>query len=97
MVTGQIPDDFARVSERLAHTFAVRQVKAIPGPAYGTVILLLLCGDPLTQLVAALPVAAAPDFTALPVALQEDGLPYLLRLFGTRSSSSVRPVPGRAR
>ena len=32
MVTGQIPDDFAKVAERLAHTFGVRQVKAAPGP-----------------------------------------------------------------
>jgi S-DNA-T family DNA segregation ATPase FtsK/SpoIIIE len=33
MVTGQIPDDFAKVSERQAHTFGVRQVKATSGPA----------------------------------------------------------------
>src|SRR3712207_9561648 len=31
-----------------------------------------------------IPVAAAPDFAALPVAAQEDGLTYLLRLFGTQ-------------
>jgi FtsK/SpoIIIE family len=84
MVTGQIPDDFAKVSERLAHTFGVRQVKAMPGPSFGTVVLVLLRGDPLTRLVAPQAVTAAPDFTALPVALQEDGATYLLRLFGTQ-------------
>ena len=84
MVTGQIPDDFARVSERLAHTFGVRQVKAIPGPTFGTVVLVLLRGDPLTKLVPALPVAGTPAFTALPIGVQEDGRPYLLRLFGTQ-------------
>ena len=84
MVTGQIPDDFAKVSERLAHTFGVRQVKAILGPTFGTVVLVLLRGDPLTTLVPALPVAGTPDFTALPSGLQEDGRPYLLRLFGTQ-------------
>ncbi len=84
MVTGQIPDDFAKVSERLAHTFGVRQVKAMPGPTFGTVVLVLLRGDPLTTLVPALPVAGTPDFTALPIGLQEDGRPYLLRLFGTQ-------------
>jgi S-DNA-T family DNA segregation ATPase FtsK/SpoIIIE len=84
MVTGQIPDDFAKVSERLAHTFGVRQVKAMPGPSFGTVVLVLLRGDPLTKLVPPQAVTAAPDFTALPVALQEDGGTYLLRLFGTQ-------------
>ncbi len=34
MVTGQIPDDFAKASERLAHTFGVRQVKAVAGTAF---------------------------------------------------------------
>src|SRR4051812_27501858 len=84
MVTGQIPDDFATVSERLAHTFGVRQVKATPGPTYGTVVLTLLRGDPLTKLIAALPVTAVPDFTALPIAVQEDRQIYGLRLFGTQ-------------
>src|SRR3954447_15948096 len=84
MVTGQIPDDFAKVSERLAHTFGVRQVKASPGPSFGTVVLTLLRGDPLTKLIAALPVTAVPEFTALPVAVQEDGRVYGLRLFGTQ-------------
>src|SRR4051794_17037613 len=84
MVTGQIPDDFAKVSERLAHTFGVRQVKASPGPTFGTVVLTLLRGDPLTKVIAALPVTAVPEFTALPVAVQEDGQLHLLRLFGTQ-------------
>jgi DNA translocase FtsK/SpoIIIE-like protein len=84
MVTGQIPDDFAKVSERLAHTFGVRQVKAAPGPAYGTVVLTLLRGDPLTKTIGALPVTAVPEFTGLPVAVQEDGRLYPLRLFGTQ-------------
>ncbi|RZU50815.1 S-DNA-T family DNA segregation ATPase FtsK/SpoIIIE [Krasilnikovia cinnamomea] len=84
MVTGQIPDDFAKASERLAHTFGVRQVKAIPGPAFGTVVLVLLRGDALHRTIAPLPVAAVPDFTALPMGLCEDGTVYMLRLFGTQ-------------
>jgi S-DNA-T family DNA segregation ATPase FtsK/SpoIIIE len=56
----------------------------MPGPTFGTVILVLLRGDPLTKLVPAQAVTAAPDFTALPVALQEDGPLYLLRLYGTQ-------------
>lgn len=84
MVTGQIPDDFAHASERLAHTFGVRQVKVVPGPTYGTVVLVLLRGDPLTRTVAPLAVTGVPDFTALPIGVQEDGALYLLRLFGTQ-------------
>jgi S-DNA-T family DNA segregation ATPase FtsK/SpoIIIE len=84
MVTGQIPDDFAKVSERLAHTFGARAAKAMPGPKVGTVVLALLRGDPLAKTVAPLPVPAMPDFTALPVARQEDGEIYALRLLGTQ-------------
>jgi hypothetical protein len=84
MVTGQIPDDFGKVAERLAHTFGVRQVKAMPGPSFGTVVLVLLRGDPLTRLVPPIPPTAVPDFTALPIALQEDGHLFDLRLFGTQ-------------
>lgn len=84
MVTGQIPDDFARASERLAQTFGVRQVKATPGPSYGTVVLILLRGDTLHHTIDPLPVPELPDFTALPIGMCEDGTPYLLRLFGTQ-------------
>ena len=84
MVTGQIPDDFAKASERLAQTFGVRQVKATPGPSYGTVLLILLRGDALHRIQAPLPVTAVPDFTALPIGVREDGGLYLLRLFGTQ-------------
>ncbi len=83
-VTGQIPEDFAKVSERLAHTFGVLAVKAIPGPKVGTVVLLLQRRDPLAHAFGPFPVPAAPDFTALPIAKREDGEPYRLRLFGTQ-------------
>ncbi|MFU8853915.1 FtsK/SpoIIIE domain-containing protein [Micromonospora sp. SL1-18] len=84
MVTGQIPDDFARVAERLAHTFGVRQVKATPSSRPDVVLLHLFRGDPLAKLVRPLPVPAVPEFTALPVGRREDGDGYDLRLFGTQ-------------
>ncbi|RAO09563.1 hypothetical protein MED15_05852 [Micromonospora noduli] len=84
MVTGQIPDDFAKVAERLAHTFGVRQVKAAPGPRPDVVLLHLFRGDPLAKLVRPLPVPAVPEFTALPVGKREDGDGYELPLFGTQ-------------
>ncbi|MEV5695832.1 cell division protein FtsK [Micromonospora globbae] len=84
MVTGQIPDDFAKVAERLAHTFGVRQVKAVPGSRPDVVLLHLFRGDPLAKVVRPLPVPAVPEFTALPVGRREDGDGYGLRLFGTQ-------------
>jgi hypothetical protein len=84
MVTGQIPDDFAKASERLAHTFGVRQVKAMAGSALGTVVLVLLRGDALHRTVAPLAVIGTPDFTALTLGVREDGERYELRLFGTQ-------------
>lgn len=84
MVTGQLPDDYAAVGERLAHTFGVRSVKAIPATRFGYVVLLLRRRDPLTATVAPLPVPAIPTFSALPVAKREDGGVYALRLTGTQ-------------
>lgn len=84
MVRGQIPDDYAKVSERLAHTFGVRQVKVSPGSRADLVVLTLMRGDPLAAIVNALPVGLVPDFMALPVGLREDGGVYRLRLFGTQ-------------
>jgi S-DNA-T family DNA segregation ATPase FtsK/SpoIIIE len=84
MVTGQIPDDFAKVAERLAHTFGVRQVKATPGNRPDVVLLHLFRGDPLAKLLRPLPVPAVPEFAALPVGRREDGDGYDLRLFGTQ-------------
>ncbi|GIF75308.1 FtsK/SpoIIIE domain-containing protein [Asanoa siamensis] len=84
IVSGQTPDDFALASERLAHTFGVRQVKVTPGRRPDTITLTLLRGDPLATLVEPLPVPFVPDFTALPLGRREDGRPLTLRLFGTQ-------------
>src|SRR6266540_2802406 len=91
-VTGQIPDDFAKVSERLAHTFGVLAVKAIPGPKVGTVVLLLQRRDPLTRTFAPSPVPAVPDFTALPIAKREDGEPYRLPLFARFACKDLESI-----
>jgi S-DNA-T family DNA segregation ATPase FtsK/SpoIIIE len=84
MVTGQIPDDFAAASERLTHTFGARGATVTPGRRPDLVTITLLRTDPLAAIVPPLPVPATPDFTALPVALREDGDVYGLRLFGTQ-------------
>ena len=84
MIRGQIPDDYAKVCERLAHTFGVRQVKVTPGLRADLVTLTLMRGDPLAAIVAPLPVPVVPDFTALPVGLREDGRVYRLRLSGSQ-------------
>jgi hypothetical protein len=84
IIRGQIPDDYAKVCERLAHTFGVRDVKVTPGLRADLVTLTLMRGDPLAAIVTPLPVPVVPDFTALPVGLREDGRVYRLRLAGSQ-------------
>src|SRR6266542_4969793 len=84
LVTGQIPDDFAAVSERLAHTFGAQSCRVAPGRRPDLVTVTLLRTDPLAATVPPLAVPAALDFTALPLGRREDGKTYVLRLFGTQ-------------
>ncbi|MET7401178.1 FtsK/SpoIIIE domain-containing protein [Dactylosporangium sp. NPDC005572] len=83
MVTGQIPNDFAKVSERLTHTFAALGCKVTPGNRPDLVRLTMRRTDPLTAHVEPLPVGA-PDYAALPIGVREDGGVYELRLHGTQ-------------
>jgi S-DNA-T family DNA segregation ATPase FtsK/SpoIIIE len=85
IVTGQIPDDYAKAAERFAHTFGARAVRVRPHHRRPDLVTLtLLRGDPLAAVVKPLPVTARPDFTALPLGRHEDGHPYTLRLFGSQ-------------
>jgi hypothetical protein len=84
MVSGQIPDDFAKVGDRLAHTFGVLSVRVTAGTKPDLVMLAFRRRDALTAIVPPFPVPAVPDFTALPVAMGEDGDTYALRLFGSQ-------------
>jgi S-DNA-T family DNA segregation ATPase FtsK/SpoIIIE len=84
MVTGQVPEDYAAVAERFAHTFAARAVRVHAGNRPELVQLTFLRGDPLAKVVPALPITATPDFAALPMGLREDGGEFLLRLTGSQ-------------
>ncbi len=84
LVTGQIPDDFAKAGERLAHTFGALACRVTSGARPGLVVLTLLRVDTLAATVPPFSVPEVPDFTALPVARREDGGAYALRLFGTQ-------------
>jgi hypothetical protein len=84
MVTGQIPDDYAKVGERLVHTFGALGIRVMPGNRPDLVVIVLRRRDPLLATVGPFPVPLVPDFTALPLGLREDGDTYTLRLFGTQ-------------
>ena len=84
MVTGQIPDDFAAASERLAHTFGALGCRVTAGNRPDRVQVVLRRRDSLASTVAPFPVAQVPDFTVLPLGLREDGETYALRLYGTQ-------------
>jgi hypothetical protein len=84
MVTGQIPDDYAKAGERLAHTFGALGVRVQPGGSPDLVVLVLRRRDALVATVPPLPVPQVPDFTALPMGRNEDGGVYTLCLLGTQ-------------
>lgn len=84
MVSGQIPDDYAKVGDRLAATFGARSARVIPGQRPDLVTIILYRGDPLARVVDPLAVPERPNFGRLPVALGEDGAVWFLCLFGTQ-------------
>jgi DNA segregation ATPase FtsK/SpoIIIE, S-DNA-T family len=84
LLHGHTPADLAAKAEGLRHSFAVHRVSVVEdGP--GRVRLICYARDPLTTPVPAIPMddlPAVPDFTALDVALAEDGTRYRLHLLG---------------
>lgn len=84
LLPGQIPDDWATVAPRLAYTFKLRDGRAYAASKPDRVTLRFLRRDPLAGLVQPLPVAAVPDFTALPLGIREGGEIYRLRLTGSQ-------------
>jgi S-DNA-T family DNA segregation ATPase FtsK/SpoIIIE len=83
LVGGQLVDDLAAETDRLAEAFAVHHATVTPGARFGEAILTLWRHDPLTAVVPALPVPAVLNLTALPVGSRDDGDRFHLRLAGT--------------
>jgi DNA segregation ATPase FtsK/SpoIIIE, S-DNA-T family len=84
MLSGQVPEDYAQMSERLARTFGAAACRVRTDPQHrDRVILWLLVADPLHQTVPPQATEDPPNLTGLPVGLQEDGPLYQLRLLGT--------------
>ena len=81
LIPGQCTEDVERVSPELAHSFRARSCRVEDRP--GRLWLELATGDPLTEVVPALPVPELVDLGAVPVGLQEDGDPWRLRVRGT--------------
>lgn len=82
LVPGQLVDDLGEVAERLGEATRAHQCRITrTGP--GAAQLSLLYGDPLTEVIAPLPISPSLDLTGLPVGIREDGQPWLLRLAGT--------------
>ena len=82
MVPGQVPADWERAAEGLAHAWGAQSCRVqVSGP--GVVALELLHADRLAAPVPALPISEEVNLTALPVGQTERGVPWLLRLLGT--------------
>ena len=84
MVSGQIPDDYAKASLRLAHTFKALGCRVTPGRRADLVVLTLRRRDPLTATVPTVTPRKAPELLALPVGVTEDGTRLTVRLSGTQ-------------
>ncbi|WJK43313.1 FtsK/SpoIIIE domain-containing protein [Solwaraspora sp. WMMA2056] len=83
MLPGQVPDDWARNADRLAHGFHQREARASACVRPDLVAVRFTRRDPLAGVVAPLPVPAVPDLTGLPLGVQEGGEVYRLRLAGS--------------
>jgi DNA segregation ATPase FtsK/SpoIIIE, S-DNA-T family len=84
MLPGQVAEDYAEVTERLAQTFGAVDCRVRTDPKHrDRLVLWFLVHDPLTEPVAPFDTDDPADLTALPVAKCEDGLTYRLRLLGT--------------
>jgi DNA segregation ATPase FtsK/SpoIIIE, S-DNA-T family len=82
LVVGQCTEDVERVAPELAHSFRARSCR-VREDRPGRLWLEFATGDPLTQIVPALPVPDTVDLEAVPIGLQEDGEPWRLRVIGT--------------
>ncbi len=84
MVTGQVPDDWAKASLRLAHTFKAQGCRVTAHPRRPELVVLTLRRrDQLTVTVPPIPPTPPPDLSALPAGRTEDGKQLMLRLSGT--------------
>jgi S-DNA-T family DNA segregation ATPase FtsK/SpoIIIE len=82
LVVGQCTEDVERVAPELAHSFGARACR-VREDRPGRLWLEFATGDPLTEIVPALPVPATVDLESVPIGLQEDGEPWRLRVIGT--------------
>lgn len=82
LVPGLCTEDIEKVAPELAHAFRARACR-IREDRPGRLWLEFATGDPLVEVVPALPVPEVVDLHAVPVGLQEDGDPWRLRVLGT--------------
>jgi S-DNA-T family DNA segregation ATPase FtsK/SpoIIIE len=82
LVSGQSAADFADHAENLAHGFRALLCR-IRTARSGAVVLEFIRRDALAALVPAIAIPDRPDLKALPVGRREDGMPWLVKLYGT--------------
>jgi len=82
LVAGQCTEDVEAVAAELAHSFRARACR-VREDRPGRLWLEFATGDPLTEIVPALPIPEVVDLHAVPVGLQENGEAWRLRVLGT--------------
>jgi S-DNA-T family DNA segregation ATPase FtsK/SpoIIIE len=82
LVPGLCTEDIENVAPELAHSFRARACR-VREDRPGRLWLEFATGDPLVEVVPALPVPEVVDLAAVPVGMREDGEPWRLRVLGT--------------
>jgi S-DNA-T family DNA segregation ATPase FtsK/SpoIIIE len=81
MLPGQRPDDYEAAADGLAHSFSARACRVrTDKPRH--LWLEFATGDPLTEIIPALPVPDDVDLTAVPIGRTEYGEPWIVNLIG---------------
>ena len=84
MLPGQVIEDYAEVTDRLAQTFGAAECRVRSHPKQrDRIVLWFLVRDPLTEPVHPQEPSDSVDPAKLPVGRREDGLTYRLRLLGS--------------
>jgi S-DNA-T family DNA segregation ATPase FtsK/SpoIIIE len=83
MLPGQVLEDYAEKTDRLAMTLGAVECRVRTGRRHGELELWLLVDDPLNGIVEPFESSDGPaDYAGLPVARREDAETYQLRLLG---------------
>lgn len=82
LLEGQAPEDLAKVSEGIRHSYRADSCRVRAAEKPGETWVLLRKGEPLANVIPALPIPASVDLERVPAGVTEDGDPWQLSVRG---------------